>query len=677
MEKTRTSKWKPRRLVPVVATGALLAVSLPAFIIPTTTAYVHEWRINTPEYKAEFGKWDLLDIDADLKINAIHSVLLPTGDVLLIAGSGNDAKHFEAGTFQTLLYSPETGEGELIDTPEDLFCNGHAHLPNGNVLVAGGTQGYEVLPENKEAAGGVLTLVNENPDKEYVVEAGTTVKGLKSGKEYVTDSDITVPAAKKTQVDDTSWDVSSTERNVYINSVEDGEAGMLPEGDQFVVEDMKGDDRENLHGYSAAIDMSKKEYQGIDVSYEFDPFQKKYIKGDPMNYARWYPTLTSMHDGHVIALSGLDAAGNILDGQNEVYDPDTKKWTEREDLRRFFPTYPAVFQTAEEDVLFSAGPSTGWGPHDQGRDPGFWDLTDNTFDIVPGLRDPDLLETGSASWLGPVNDQRLVVVGGGGIGHSEEATGRIDVIDLDSEAPEFEALADLPDQTRYPNLVTLPTGDMFITNGSRDYRGRGASDIFKSYMLDHETGALADMAEPEVGRNYHSTAIMLPNGQILVAGSDPLFADEENTQPGKFDQRIEIFTPPYLYGEDGELTDRPAITSVPETSSRGSEIVIEADQVQNSAIEHVRLMVPSAVTHVTDTNQRMVDVPFTVGENGELIGHIPDNPALVPDAHYMVVVVDERGVPSEAAWTHVTGEGAGEPADAEAPAAEHAGHAGH
>jgi hypothetical protein len=126
---------------------------------------------------AALGSWDTIDIPEDVQINAIHSVALPTGDVLLIAGSGNDVKQFAAGTFETLLYSPATGQTELIDTPEDLFCNGHAHLPNGNILVAGGTQAYETAPEQLTNAGGVLTLVNETPQKEFFVAKGTQVVG--------------------------------------------------------------------------------------------------------------------------------------------------------------------------------------------------------------------------------------------------------------------------------------------------------------------------------------------------------------------------------------------------------------------------------------------------------------------------------------------------------------------
>ena len=50
-----------------------------------------------------------------------------------------------------------------------------------------------------------------------------------------------------------------------------------------------------------------------------------------------------------------------------------------------------------------------------------------------------------------------------------------------------------------------------------------------------------------MGRNYHSGSLLLPDGRVMIFGSDSLFADKANTKPGVFEQRIEIYTPPYLY----------------------------------------------------------------------------------------------------------------------------------
>ena len=50
---------------------------------------------------------------------------------------------FEAGRFQSYIFAPDTCAATRLPTPGDLFCAGHAGLPNGNVLIAGGTRQYD------------------------------------------------------------------------------------------------------------------------------------------------------------------------------------------------------------------------------------------------------------------------------------------------------------------------------------------------------------------------------------------------------------------------------------------------------------------------------------------------------------------------------------------------------
>jgi hypothetical protein len=75
--------------------------------------------------------------------NPVHASVLPDGTVLLMAGSGNNTADFAAGRFRSYIFSPETCTTYPLATPGDLFCSGHAGLPNGNVLIAGGTRKYD------------------------------------------------------------------------------------------------------------------------------------------------------------------------------------------------------------------------------------------------------------------------------------------------------------------------------------------------------------------------------------------------------------------------------------------------------------------------------------------------------------------------------------------------------
>jgi hypothetical protein len=86
------------------------------------------------------GTWQVMPFPSPVR--AIHAVLLNTGNVLLVAGSGNDPNAFAAGTFMSAIYNPAKGTFQMIPTPDDFFCAGHVQLPNGKVLILAGNLAY-------------------------------------------------------------------------------------------------------------------------------------------------------------------------------------------------------------------------------------------------------------------------------------------------------------------------------------------------------------------------------------------------------------------------------------------------------------------------------------------------------------------------------------------------------
>ena len=84
------------------------------------------------------GRWE--PIEHEFNHLPVHTALLHTGKVLAFGGSGNDETQF-SDPYPAELFDPETGEVSVVDqsVAGDLFCAGHAFLPDGRVLVAGGT----------------------------------------------------------------------------------------------------------------------------------------------------------------------------------------------------------------------------------------------------------------------------------------------------------------------------------------------------------------------------------------------------------------------------------------------------------------------------------------------------------------------------------------------------------
>ncbi|MEV4757693.1 galactose oxidase-like domain-containing protein [Micromonospora sp. NPDC049559] len=639
-------RLRKRFLLKALAAAVVIGANTPP-IYSFASDYAHDREINSAEYKARYGFWQVVELPPAVRVNAIHAALLDTGKLLIIAGSGNDQAQFDAGTFKTLVYDPNTGRTKLVPTPTDLFCAGHAFLPDGKLLVAGGTLRYEVLKADVKYAGGTMVVKNESPDG----AARTFPKGTEfvapNGKRYRAAAEFTVPPATKTLRKNGPALVTASQTTLWVDAVEPGGQSISTRQTQYTVTGLTGDDARNIYGLSDRMSLDKQDFQGRKETYEFNPRTEQYERVDDMSEKRWYPTLTGLDDGKVLATSGLDGKGEVVDGtQNEIYDPKTKKWTVRPDLARYFPTYPALFQTATADRLFYSGSNAGYGPADKGREPGFWNLGDNTFQPVPGLRDPDLLETSGSGWVGPVQDQKIMVVGGGGVGESNRSTGRIDIIRLTDRNPHFTPGPSLPEGTRYPNLVQLPDDTTLITGGSKGYRGKGDSDNHTARIYHPETNSLSYAADPTVGRDYHSEALLLPDGRVMTMGSDPLFKNKQNTVEGEFEQRLEIYTPAYLY-----QGARPTIGDGPAAVQRGRTVQYGVSDNGNG-IATARLIRPSAVTHATNVEQRSVGLDLRrIGDRIELT--IPKEPAVLPPGYYMLFVTDRRGVPSTAKWVLV------------------------
>jgi Domain of unknown function (DUF1929) len=555
-----------------------------------------------------------------------------------MAGSGNNQDFFNAGTFKTLLLNPVTMQEKLIPTPWDLFCAGHIELPDGNILVAGGTARYENL--HPVYAGGSMTLVNNETSQSFSLPKGT-VFTAPDGAQFASAFATSVPRATRQRGSQT---VVPGQQNVWVDAVKKGKGSLVPDSERYRVKGLIGPQANALlYGVGTPMTLQKQNFQGTNDAYIFDVRTSRYVDVDSMNYARWYPTLAEMGNGMVMAMSGLDGQGQVT-MNSEAFNPATGHWTVGPS--RGFPTYPATFLT-ENGQLFFSGSNSGYGPATPAwRTPGFWNTLTNTFRPVPGIKDPQDLETSASVLLPPAQKQTVMVMGGGGVGQSNSSTARTALIDTAAPDPRWVTGPSLAEPTRYPITVLLPNDQVLVTGGSRDYRGMHGSDNRDTRIYDVASNTFSWAADSITGRDYHSGGILLPNGSILTLGGNPLFGNAQDTTPETFNTEIDVYDPPYMFAGP-----RPSISSAPPVMKLSDSYLIKVSQAAD--ISYLRLMRPDNPTHVTDVNERSIAVSFTQAGNGYLRVTLPANPNLVPPSYYMLFAVNGKGVPSAGRWVQV------------------------
>jgi hypothetical protein len=172
--------------------------------------------------------------------------------------------------------------------------------------------------------------------------------------------------------------------------------------------------------------------------------------------------------------------------------------------------------------------------------------------------------------------------------------------------------------------VLLPDGNLFVCGGIQ----RANSPCT---MYNPLTDSWSPMANLPSIRDYHSTAILLPSGQVMMAGWN-------NTS-------IEIYNPPYMFAGA-----RPVISALPPLVHHGQTFTISTPDAPT--IAKVVLMRPMAVTHQTDGEQRVLEMPHTFDPANPtqlslLAPHGGHPHAVAPKGYYLLFAVNNQGVPSE------------------------------
>ena len=363
---------------------------------------------------------------------------------------------------------------------------------------------------------------------------------------------------------------------------------------------------------------------GIVQTHLFDPATNTWSLGPNMAAGRWYPSVTPLRNGEMLITSGRVDTPEVRTLSGALRTLSTASLS--------LPLYPWM-DVAPDGRAFYSGPDQTLRALDT-TGTGAWQTL--------GQRDSINRDYGGHA----IYDVGKMLVAGGG-----PSTTDARVVDFNSATPKVTATAPMAYGRRQHNLTVLADGSVLATGGNSS--GAGLVDlnagVYPAERWNPATGQWSTLAAMQITRQYHSTALLLPDGRVLSSGGGICGTCD---QVGYLAKNAEIFSPPYLYAPDGTLAPRPAIDSAPEATTYGAQFsVATADPASIRKVALVRL---GAVTHSDNMEQRYIPLAVTPGTSS-LTATAPANANIAPPGIYMLFLVDANGVPSVARMVSLNG----------------------
>ena len=371
--------------------------------------------------------------------------------------------------------------------------------------------------------------------------------------------------------------------------------------------------------------------------FKFDPVTRQWIKTTGrMNEYKWYPTAVVLEDKRVLVVCGNTA------GEMEIYNEDTDMFESVSgDTLGFGNLYPGLHVLPNHSTFYSR---TGWGSATNGAPPANDDSAYFTFSGVNTVAwtsiSPSTINRAKGASVMILQNSfptvRILVVGGSDA--SGNGINSAEIIDLSilSASSAWTSTGALPDMLtrRQCNAVLLPDNTIFVAGGV-------TSTNSPCMLFSPASNTWSAMDELPSRRGYHSVMLLLPSGKVMMAGGT---SGEGN--PG-----IEIYSPPYLF-----RGARPVISSAPDLVHHGQYFTIESPDA--SSIVKVVLVRPMAVTHQTDAEQRVLEMPYIHDHANPTrltltAPHGGHPHSIAPQGYYMLFALNISGVPSVAKWIYL------------------------
>ncbi|KAG8527816.1 uncharacterized protein KY384_007970 [Bacidia gigantensis] len=240
---------------------------------------------------------------------------------------------------------------------------------------------------------------------------------------------------------------------------------------------------------------------------------------------------------------------------------------------------------------------------------------------------------------------KILTVGGSPNYQNSDATSNAHIITLTNANvnPVVTTIANMAFPRAFANSVVMPDGKVFITGG-QSYAVPFSDDTSQltPEMFDPATNTFTQLAQQQIPRNYHSTAVLLPDATVMSAGGGLCGTCSTNHYDGQ------IFKPPYLYTASGTLATRPVINSVSVTTVKVPQTANPTFTITtNSAVTSFSIVRLASTTHTVNTDQRRIKLTITATSGFTYTVQIPTkDPGQAVPGYWYVFALTSAGVPS-------------------------------
>ena len=372
-----------------------------------------------------------------------------------------------------------------------------------------------------------------------------------------------------------------------------------------------------------------------------------------LQIGRWYPSAMIMANGSILIVGGEDGSNGApvpsLELLPRVGPTVYCDYLDRTDPNNLYPFLA---------VLPSGGIFIGYYNEARVLDEVTFETT-RTLPNIPGavnnfLAGRSYPMEGTAMLMpqyAPYSDPLKILVCGGSTPYQGVALDNC--VSIEPEVPNANwTLERMPSKRVISCMTALPDGTYLILNGAHQgFAGFGlATDPNLNAVLYDPTATLGNrftvMANTTVDRLYHSEAILLDDGRVLVSGSDP----ENNPPIYPQEYRVEVFVPPYLQ----KGIAQPTFKLTNKDWAYNQAVTFTVTNGTGTANLKVSLMGAVSSTHGNSMGQRTL-FPAVSCSGSTCTITTPPNAHVCPPGWFQVFVLVD-GVPSVAQWTRIGGD---------------------